>query len=122
MCRCPLPTTKNLLTCALSSTTISLCFTGRRRPCRRTRACCAEVRTGNISLGVLPGGGDKASSDVALGGSFMQSSLLRLVDERDQLRNDLARRFFHKPMTFAFDNHSFNVCIYQTSLLNQKLS
>src|SRR2546423_6231023 len=122
MCSCPLTTTKHLVTSSLSTMTISFSSTVRRRPCRRTRACCAEVRTGNISLGVLPGGGDKASSDVALGGSFMQSSLLRLVDERDQLRNDLTRRFFHKPMTFAFDNHSFDVCIYQTSLHNQKLS
>src|SRR6266404_5707746 len=122
MCSCPLTTTKNLVTCSLSSTTISFSSTVRRRPCKRTRACCPEVRTGNISLGVLPGGGDKASSDIALGVSFMQSSLLRLVDKRDQLRNDLTRRFFHKPMTFAFDNHSFDVCIYQTGLLNQEFS
>src|SRR6266446_4465318 len=112
MCSCPLTTTKNLVTCSFSSTTISSCSTLRRWPWASTRACWAEVRTGNISLGVLPGGGDKESSDVALGVSFMQSSLLRLVDKRDQLRNDLTRRFFHKPMTFAFDNHSFDVCIY----------
>jgi len=29
-----------------------------------TRACWAEVRMGNISLGVLPGGGDRALSDI----------------------------------------------------------
>src|SRR2546423_13842520 len=106
MCSCPLTTTKNLVTCSLSSTTISFSSTVRRRPCRRTRACCAEVRTGNISLGVLPGGGDKASSDVALGVSFMQSSLLRLVDEGDQFRNDLLWRFFHQPMAFALHDNS----------------
>ena len=72
-----------------------------------TRVCWAEVRTGNISLGVLPGGGDKAYSasgsfDILScrldGGSrvsFRQSSLLRLVDERDELRNDLLRRLLH---------------------------
>src|SRR6266481_2234521 len=98
MCSCPLTTTKTFVTCSLSSTTISPCFTVRRWPCASTRACWAEVRTGNISLGVVPGGGDKASLDVAVGVSFMQTSLLRLVDERDQLRNDLLRRFFHKPM------------------------
>src|SRR6266853_1834454 len=122
MCSCPLTTTKNLVTCSLSSTTISSCSTARRRPCKRTRACWAEVRTGNISLGVLPGGGDKASLDVALGVSFMQSSLLRLVDERDQLRNDLLRRFFHKPMAFAFDDNSGDVCIDRAGLLNQEVS
>src|SRR2546427_6339092 len=106
MCSCPLTTTKNFVTCSLSSTTISFCSPVRRCPCASTRACWAEVRVGNISLGVLPGGGDKASLDVAVGVSSMQSSLLRLVDERDQLRNDLQRRFFHKPMAFAFDNHS----------------
>src|SRR5712692_8769485 len=110
MCSCPLITTKNLVTCSLSSTTISLCSTLRCRPCASTRVCWAEVRTGNISLGVLPGG-DKASSasgsfDILScrsdGGSrvsFRQSSLLRLVDERDELRNDLTRRFFHQPVT-----------------------
>src|SRR6266851_2323224 len=98
MCSCPLTTTKNLVTCSLSSTTISFSSTVRRRPCRRTRACCAEVRTGNISPGVLPGGGDKASSYVALGVSFMQSSLLRLVDESDELRHNLLWCFVHKPV------------------------
>src|SRR5438128_5826135 len=122
MCSCPLTTTKNFVTCSLSSTTISFCSTVRRRPCVRTRACWAEIRTGNISLGVLPGGGKKALSDVAVGVSFMQSSLLGLVDERDQLRNYLLRRFFHKPMAFAFDYDSLDVCIDQTSLLDQKFS
>src|SRR5437773_5279423 len=122
MCSCPLITTKNLVTCSLSSTMISFSSTVRRCPCASTRACWAEVRTGNISLGVLPGGGDKASSDVAVGVSFMQSSLPRLVDECDQLRNDLLRRFFHKPVAFAFDDNSFDVCIDQTSLLNQEFS
>src|SRR5260370_6837552 len=120
MCSCPLTTTKNFVTCSLSSTTISFCSTVRRRPCASTRACWAGVRTGNISLGVLPGGGEKALSDVAVGVSFMQSSLLGLVDERDELRNDLLRRFFHQPMTFAFDDNSFDVCFNQTSLLNQE--
>src|SRR6266705_2028549 len=122
MCSCPLTTTKNFVTCSLSSTTISFCSTVRRRPCVRTRACWAEVRTGNISLGVLPGGGDNASSDVAVGVSFMQSSLLRLVDELYELRDDLLRRFLHQPMAFAFDDNSVDVCIGQTSLLDQKFS
>jgi hypothetical protein len=64
-------------------------------------------KNGNISLGVLPGGGDKASStsgrsdilfcrlDRGSGVSFRQSSLMRLVDERDELRNDLLRRLLH---------------------------
>src|SRR5713226_8463227 len=65
---------------------------------------------------------NRALPDVAVEMSFIQLSLLRLADESYELRNDLTRRFFHKPMTFAFDNHSFDVCIYQTSLLNQKLS
>src|SRR5712691_3992782 len=108
MCSCPLTTTKNLVTCSLSSTTISFSSTVRRRPCRRTRACCAEVRTGNISLGVLPGGGDKASSDVALGGSFMQSSLLRLVDKRDQLRN--GRRKSNERTSFLEAFHPRRSC------------
>src|SRR6266850_6031617 len=107
MCSCPLTTTKTLVMCSLSSTTISPGSTVRRCPCARTRACWAEVRTGNISLGVLPGGGDKASSasgsfDILScrldGGSrvsFRQSSLLRLFDEHDQLRNDLLRRLLH---------------------------
>src|SRR5260221_540419 len=67
MCSCPLTTTKNFVTCSLSSTTISSCSTVRPRPCASTRARWAEVRTGNISLGVLPGGGDKTSSS---SGSF----------------------------------------------------
>src|SRR3954470_288607 len=104
MCSCPLTTTKTFVTCSLSSTTISRCSTVRRWPCARTRACWAEVRTGNISLGVLPGGGDKASStsgrsdilfcrlDRGSRVSFRQLSLLRLVNERDELRNDLLRR------------------------------
>src|SRR5258706_9218913 len=62
MCSRPLTTTKTLVMCSLSSTTISFGSTVRRWPCARTRACWAEVRTGNISLGVLPGGGNKASS------------------------------------------------------------
>src|SRR5712692_7653988 len=107
MCSCPLTTTKNFVTCSLSSTTISSCSTVRPRPCANTRARWAEVRTGNISLGVLPGGGDKATSvsgrsDILFcrldGGSrvsFRQSSVLRLVDERDELRNDLLRRLLH---------------------------
>src|SRR5437016_11788021 len=103
MCSCPLTTTKILVTCSLSSTTISPCSTVRRWPCARTRACWPEVRTGNISLGVLPGGGDEASSDVVVGVSFMQSSLPLLINERDELRNDLTRRFFHQPMTFTLD-------------------
>src|SRR5207253_10515057 len=119
MCSCPLTTTKNLVTCSLSSTTISFSSTVRRRPCRRTRACCAEVRTGNISLGVLRGGGDKASSDVALGVSLMQSSLQRLVDKSEQLRNDLIRRFFHKPLSSACANHAFDVCLHQQPLHKQ---
>src|SRR6266576_2608958 len=99
MFSCPLTTTKNFVTCSLSSTTISFCSTVLRRPCASTRACWAEVRTGNISLGVLPGGGDKALSDVVVGVSFMQSSLPLLVDERDQLRNDLFWRFVYQPMS-----------------------
>src|SRR6266852_2192769 len=121
MCNCPLTTTKTLVICSLSSTTISPCSTVRRWPCARTRACWAEVRTGNISLGVLPGG-DKALSDVAVGVSFMRSSLLRLVDERDEPRNDPLRCFFHQPMAFAFDDNSLDVCINQTRLLNQEVS
>jgi hypothetical protein len=54
--------------------------------------------------------------------SFRQSSLLRLVDEGDELRNDLARRFFHQPMTFTLDDNSVDVCINQTGLLNQEFS
>src|SRR5437867_3933642 len=107
MCSCPLTTTNTFVTCSLSSTMTSFCSTVRRRPCASTRACWAEVRTGNISLGVLPGGGDKASSasgsfDILScrldGGSrvsFRQSSLLRLVDERYEPRNDLLRCFLH---------------------------
>src|SRR6266850_6077103 len=107
MCSCPLTTRKTLVTCSLSSTTISSCSTLRRRPCASTRACWAGVRTGNISLGVVPGGANKASSasgsfDILScrldGGSrvsFRQSSLLRLFDEHDQLRNDLLRRLLH---------------------------
>jgi hypothetical protein len=29
---------------------------------QRTRSCWAEVRAGNISLGIVPGGGDSASN------------------------------------------------------------
>src|SRR5713226_622804 len=64
----------------------------------------------------------RALSDVAVEVSFMQSSLLRLVDERDQLRNNLLRRFFHQPMAFAFDDNSFDVRVYEPCLLDQKLS
>src|SRR6266571_8972530 len=64
----------------------------------------------------------RALSDVAVEVSFMRSSLLRLVDECDQLRNNLLRRFFHKPMAFAFDDNSVDVCVDQTSLLDQKFS
>src|SRR5712671_4826385 len=134
MCSRPLTTTKTLVMCSLSSTTISFGSTVRRWPCARTRACWAEVRTGNISLGVLPGGGNKASSasgsfdilSCRLDGrsrvSFRQSSLLRLVDERDQPRNHLTRSFFHQPMTLTFDDNAVDVCINQTRLLNQEFS
>src|SRR5260370_41559513 len=106
MCSCPLTTTKNFVMGSLSSTMISFCSTVRRRPCARTRACWAEVRTGNISLGVLPGGGEKALSDVAVGVSFMESSLLELVEECDELRTDLLQRFFDPPMHFPFADNS----------------
>src|SRR5437016_11431287 len=52
----------------------------------------------------------------------MRSSLLRLVDERDEPRNYFTRRFLHQPMAFAFDDNSVDVCINQTTLLNQELS
>ncbi len=44
-----------------------------------------------------------------------------LVDERDQPRNNLLRRFLHQPMTFAFDNHSFDVrvCLPPTRFLSE---
>src|SRR5258706_6863052 len=134
MCSCPLTTTKNFVTCSFSSTTISFCSTVRRWPCARTRARWALVRTGNISLGVLPGGGDRASStsgrsDILFcrldGGSrvsFMQTSLLRLVDEGDQFRHDLLRRFFHKSMACAFDDNSVGVRIDHPCLRNQEFS
>src|SRR2546425_9160034 len=64
----------------------------------------------------------RALSDVAVEVSFMQASLLRLVDEGDQFRNALSRRFLHQPMAFAFDDNSVDVCIDQTSLLDQKFS
>src|SRR6266566_622393 len=134
MCSCPLTTTKNLVTCLLSSTMISFCSTIRCRPCARARACWAEVRTGNISLGVLPGGGDKASSasgrfDILSyrleGGSksaFRRSSLLRLVDERDEPWDDLLRRLLHQPMTFALDDHSVDVRVDEACLLDQEVT
>ena len=31
----------------------------------------------------------------------------------------LLRRFFHKPMAFAFDNNPVDTCINETTLLNQ---
>src|SRR6266404_602725 len=52
----------------------------------------------------------------------MRSSLLRLVDERDEPRNYFTRRFLHQQMAFAFDDNSVDVCINQTTLLNQELS
>jgi hypothetical protein len=61
-------------------------------------------------------------SDVAVEVSFMQSSLLRLVDERDEPRNQPSRRFFHQPMACAFDDDSVDVRINQTGLLNQEFS
>src|SRR5437773_6132881 len=132
MCSCPLTTTKNFVTCSLSSTMISFCSTVRRRPCASTRACWAEARTGNISLGVLPGGSDKPSSasgslDISVLSlrskvSCRLSSLLRLVDERDQPRNNLLWRFFHKPMARAFDYDSVYIRIDQACLLNQEVS
>src|SRR6266852_3178693 len=64
----------------------------------------------------------RALSDVAVEVSFMQSGLLRLVDERDQLRNDLFRRFFHQPMAFALNDNSVDVCVDKPCLLNQKFS
>src|SRR5437879_83621 len=60
----------------------------------------------------------RALSDVAVEVSFMQSSLLRLVDEGDQFRNDLLGRFFHQPMAFALNDNSVDVCVYKPRLLN----
>src|SRR5256712_225630 len=58
----------------------------------------------------------RALSDVAVEVSFMQASLLRLVDEGAQFRNDLSRRFLHQPMAFAFDDNSFDVRVYEPCL------
>src|SRR6266852_9617373 len=45
-----------------------------------------------------------------------------LVDERDDLGNDLTRRFIDEPVPGAFDDHSLDVGRDQARLLDEELS
>jgi hypothetical protein len=48
------------------------------------------------------------------------AAAILIVEKFDQLRNHLARRFLHQPMSAAFDQHALDVGCHHPALLDQE--
>jgi len=49
---------------------------------------------------------------------FRELSLLRLINESDELRNNLFWRFLHQPVSRSFDDYSGHIRVNKACLLD----